>query len=68
MILYSPIVALQQPGNKETDVTSNTTARSCNDDNADGGNECQEDSFGCSKVLFMAHQANSDRPALWFLV
>ncbi len=41
-------MALQQPGNKETDVTCNTTARSCNDDNADGSNECQGDSFGCS--------------------
>lgn len=62
MILYSPILAVQQPGNKETDVTSNTTARNCNNDDADGSNECQ----GCSKVLFMAHRAISDQPALLF--
>lgn len=41
MNLYSPIVALQQPGNKETYFTSNTTTRSCNNDNADGSNECR---------------------------
>lgn len=62
MILYSPILAVQQPGNKETDVTSNTTARNCNNDDADGSNECQ----GCSKVLFMAHRAISDQPTLLF--